>query len=47
MSSHFCRVGKIIPNLSKLVNIEKLENRLIKFVEDSENKPSKDLYEAI
>ena len=34
MNTHFCRVGKIKPNLSKLISLKELENRITNFVED-------------
>ena len=34
MNTHFCRVGKIKPNLSKLISLKELENRIANFVED-------------
>ena len=34
MSPHFCRVGKIKPNLSKLISLKELENRISNFVDD-------------
>ena len=34
MSKHFCKVGKIKPNLSKLMSLKELENRIGYFVED-------------
>ena len=34
MSTHFCRVGKIKPNLRKLISLKELENRIANFVED-------------
>ena len=35
MSSHFCRVGKIKPNLSKLISLKELEKRIANFVDDT------------
>lgn len=35
MSPHFCRVGKIKPNLSKLISLKELENKITNFVEDT------------
>lgn len=35
MNKHFCRVGKIKPNLSKLISLKELENRIANFVEDT------------
>ena len=37
MSTHFCRVGKIKPNLNKLISLKELENRIAYFVEDRTN----------
>lgn len=34
MSPHFCRVGKIKPNLNKLISFKELENKIANFVED-------------
>lgn len=34
MSPHFCRVGKIKPNLSKLISLKEFENIISNFVED-------------
>ena len=34
MSTHFCRVGKIKPNLEKLISLKELERRIANFVED-------------
>jgi hypothetical protein len=35
MSQHFCRVGKIKPNVSKLISLKELENMIVNFVEDT------------
>ncbi len=35
MNNHFCRVGKIKPNLNKLISLKELENRIANFVEDT------------
>ena len=35
MNQHFCRVGKIKPNLSKLISLKELENKIAYFVEDT------------
>lgn len=35
MSTQFCRVGKIKPNLSKLLSLKELETRISNFVEDT------------
>ncbi len=34
MSPHFCRVGKIKPNLSKVISLKELEKRIAYFVDD-------------
>ena len=34
MSPHFCKVGRIKPNLNKLLSLKELENRIANFVED-------------
>ncbi|WP_223551524.1 MULTISPECIES: hypothetical protein [Aestuariivivens] len=34
MSTHFCRVGKIKPNFSKVISLEELENCISNFVDD-------------
>lgn len=34
MSPHFCKVGKIKPNLNKLISLKELESRIANFVED-------------
>ncbi|MFD1614303.1 hypothetical protein [Gelatiniphilus marinus] len=35
MSPHFCKVGKIKPNLNKLISLKELENKIANFVEDT------------
>lgn len=35
MSAHFCKVGKIKPNLSKLISLKELEKRIGNFVDDT------------
>ncbi|WP_162623270.1 hypothetical protein [Confluentibacter sediminis] len=35
MSPHFCRVGKIKPNVNKLISLMELENMILNFVEDA------------
>jgi hypothetical protein len=35
MSPHFCKVGKIKPNLSKLISLKELERKISYFVEDT------------
>nr|WP_321222347.1 Lacal_2735 family protein [uncultured Psychroserpens sp.] len=37
MNSHFCKVGKIRPNPSKVVNLEDLENKYSNFIEKAYN----------
>ncbi|WP_372756748.1 hypothetical protein [Mariniflexile sp.] len=34
MSPHFCKVGKIKPNLSKLISLKEFETLISNFVED-------------
>lgn len=34
MSTHFCRVGKIKPNFSKVISLQELENCIANFVDD-------------
>ncbi|MCB4809349.1 hypothetical protein LG651_13915 [Tamlana sp. 62-3] len=34
MNKHFCKVGKIKPNLSKLLSLKELENMIENFVDD-------------
>ena len=34
MSPHFCKVGKIKPNVSKLISLKELESKIANFVED-------------
>lgn len=34
MNKHFCRVGKIKPNLNKLISLKEFENKVANFVED-------------
>lgn len=34
MSPHFCKVGKIKPNLNKLISLKEFENKIANFVED-------------
>lgn len=34
MNKHFCKVGKIKPNLSKIISLKELENRISNFVDD-------------
>ena len=48
MNKHFCRVGKIKPNLSKLISLKELEKRIANFVEDiTKLDYSEDLNEVI
>jgi hypothetical protein len=35
MSTHFCKVGKIKPNLNKLISLKELDNKILNFVEDT------------
>jgi len=34
MNTHFCRVGKIKPNLNKIISLKELETKIANFVED-------------
>jgi len=34
MSTHFCKIGKIKPNLNKILSLKELESRIANFVED-------------
>lgn len=34
MSTHFCRVGKIKPNLNKIISLKELETKIANFVDD-------------
>ena len=34
METHFCKVGKIKPNLNKLLSLKELENKIANFVDD-------------
>lgn len=36
MNSQFCRVGKIKPNLKKIVSLKELERKISNFVDDIE-----------
>ncbi|GAA4953595.1 hypothetical protein GCM10023314_28970 [Algibacter agarivorans] len=47
MSTQFCKVGKIKPNLSKLISLKEIENRIANFVDDTTKIDySEDLNEA-
>lgn len=35
MNTHFCRVGKIKPNVKKLISLKEFENIIANFVEDA------------
>lgn len=35
MSSHFCKVGKIKPNVKKLISLKEFEKIVANFVEDT------------
>lgn len=35
MNNHFCKVGKIKPNVNKLISLEELNNIITYFVEDT------------
>lgn len=34
MSPHFCKVGRIKPNLNKLISLKEIERRISNFVDD-------------
>ncbi|MEZ4797580.1 MAG: hypothetical protein R2785_10470 [Flavobacteriaceae bacterium] len=34
MNKHYCKVGKIKPNLNKILSLKELENKIANFVED-------------
>lgn len=34
MNTHFCKVGRIKPNLNKLMSLKEFEKRISNFVED-------------
>ncbi|MCF7561485.1 hypothetical protein L3X39_12630 [Sabulilitoribacter multivorans] len=34
MNNHFCKVGKIKPNLNKLISLKELEKIIANFVDD-------------
>ncbi len=34
MDKHFCRVGKITPNLNKIISLKEFETKIANFVED-------------
>jgi hypothetical protein len=34
MNTHYCKVGKIKPNLNKILSLKELENKISNFVED-------------
>tara|TARA_R110002049_G_scaffold101513_2_gene246257 strand:+ start:904 stop:1050 length:147 start_codon:yes stop_codon:yes gene_type:complete len=35
MNTHFCKVGKIKPNLKKLISLKEFENIVSNFVDDT------------
>lgn len=37
MNSHFCKVGKIRPNINKTFNIKDLEHKYSNFIEEAYN----------
>lgn len=44
MNKHFCRVGKITPNLNQVLSLKEIERRINNFVDDlSKVEYSKDL----
>lgn len=48
MNNHFCRVGKIKPNLSKVINLKEIEETIANFVDDiSKVEINKDWNEAV
>lgn len=48
MNNHFCKVGKIKPNLSKALSLKEIERSINNFVDDiSKVEFSKDLSEAL
>ncbi len=48
MNNHFCRVGKIKPNLAKVINLKEIEETIANFVDDmSKVEFSKDLNGAV
>ncbi|MCB0463482.1 MAG: hypothetical protein R2816_09185 [Flavobacteriaceae bacterium] len=34
MNKHYCKVGKITPNLNKIISLKELENKITNFVDD-------------
>jgi len=34
MDAQYCKVGKIKPNLNKIINLKELETKIANFVED-------------
>ena len=34
MSTHYCKVGKIKPDLNKILSLKELESRIANFVDD-------------
>ncbi|WP_157607884.1 hypothetical protein [Seonamhaeicola sp. S2-3] len=48
MNTHFCRVGKIKPNLNKAISLKEIERTIANFVDDiSKVEFNKDLNEAL
>ena len=48
MNNHFCRVGKIKPNLNEVLSLKEIEKRINNFVDDiSKVEYSKDLNGAL
>ena len=33
MSTHYCKVGKIKPNLNKIISLKAIEDKAVQFVE--------------
>lgn len=48
MSTHFCKVGKIKANKTKLISVSALEKRIKNYVDDiSKVEFSRDIHEAV
>lgn len=37
MNTHFCKVGRIRPNLGKVLNLKELESTYLNFIEEAYN----------
>lgn len=46
MGPHFCKVGKIKPNLSKLSTLKEIETKITNFVEDVSKVEFEDSFDA-